>query len=337
LAELLAESGYATAALTDGILMTPEYGMDQGFDRFVARYEPLRAKLADAHATIRDLAGDGAPYFLFVHSYAVHEPYSVPSDGKQQERFFDRARGGMPLGVRSTFDMSHLLEGEMQDRLPATRIWMEALYDAASHRTDMALVEFLERIEAEGLLDDTVVVVTADHGEELFDRGAIGHGFQLPRRELVHVPLIVRAPRQKVGMRFSEPIAQPAIPNLLLTAIGIDARLGPDACVVPGVAGSFVTNPSYARHPLDRFVSLAVYSDACMDLSVTPHAGGDPVLRETELFGTQEACELRRPQMETVASCLRSRILEGAPREAPSAPALDAQQLKQMRALGYVR
>jgi hypothetical protein len=217
---------------------------------------------------------------------------------------------------------------------------LDGLYPAALRRPDGALVDFLEQSEAEGLLANTLVVVTADHGEELLDHGALGHGFQLPRRELVHVPLIVRAPGQRAGARIDEPLAQPAIANQLLEMLGTDARMAPDACLAPGVAGSFVTNPTYREHPLDRFVSLAVYSDACMQLDVTPYFETEPVLRDAELFGTEADCERQGPAMRAVASCLRARILDGvatAEGDAPPVAPPDLQLLEQLRALGYVR
>lgn len=158
--EALRRRGYATFAITENPNLTRELGFDQGFDRFDSfptrlDADPITECLLERAPEIRKRA----PYFLYLHYMDVHAPY----------------RERPPL-----FDPS--LEGE------ARKV---SAYDSGIRTVD----EHIGRaFAALGWEQDTLLVVTADHGEELAERGHFGHGASL-FTEILDIPLLVHAPK----------------------------------------------------------------------------------------------------------------------------------------------
>jgi len=174
LAELLRDAGYRTAAFTEDAYVVAGAGFDRGFDRYTEFRSEESASpgfaadtLGAAEAWLRDRARE--PFFLFVHTYQVHDPY-VP-----------------PRGYRGLFteDVDRGQPPEYDEKL--RRYEQEARY------TDERLADLLDTLEREGLAESTVLVVTSDHGESFSEHTIAGHGFTLYDDELL-VPLIVRAP-----------------------------------------------------------------------------------------------------------------------------------------------
>ena len=89
---------------------------------------------------------------------------------------------------------------------PAHQKWVADVYDASVASCDRYVGEVLDRLEELGLEDRTIVIFTADHGEELLEHGRYGHGQSL-FEEVVHVPLIVAGPGVQHGVRINEPVS----------------------------------------------------------------------------------------------------------------------------------
>lgn len=126
---------------------------------------------------------------LYLHYLDTHTPYHVP--GPDACTFCDPAYAGQILGPVFG-DVEGAQKGKFDNKRDRQRII--DLYDGAIHYTDAAIGRLLDGLRAQGVLDNTLVVVTADHGEELFDHGSFFHGQSL-YDELLHVPLLVRLPR----------------------------------------------------------------------------------------------------------------------------------------------
>ena len=118
-------------------------------------------------------------------------------------------------------------------------------YDAALSTADAAISSFLRRLEASGRWNDTLIIVTADHGELLGEHGLLGHteGLYEP---ILRVPLIIRHPemRATAGRRVKTPVERVDLAPTLLEAAGRDARvLGlPGRSLLP-----FLENPAAQR------------------------------------------------------------------------------------------
>tara|TARA_R110002126_G_scaffold64513_17_gene165264 strand:+ start:2980 stop:4593 length:1614 start_codon:yes stop_codon:yes gene_type:complete len=132
------------------------------------------------------------PFFLFVHLFDVHDPYTAPDP---YYTMFDPDYDGSITGMGVTSDA---IRADMSDR---DRHNLIARYDGGVRYVDDRLGEFFERLEARGISDDTLVVVTSDHGEEFFEHGGKTHRSAL-WLESISVPLIVRWPAGIEGGRF---------------------------------------------------------------------------------------------------------------------------------------
>jgi len=214
LAERLRAAGYETRAATAGGFCGPEFGFDRGFDVYVSR---PAGDLADWHALLEACAPEatGRPVFAFLQTYMVHAPYR--DDPQAHAPGYDG-----PLAGRDVTP-GEVLEPVRSGRLvldEADQDHVRRLYRAGVRRLDAALGGFLEAVE-ERLRDaPRLVVVTSDHGEELFEHGSVGHGHAL-WDEVVRVPLIVRFPEgDRVG-RSAAPVGGLAVAPTILEAAGL--------------------------------------------------------------------------------------------------------------------
>ncbi len=164
--EALRRRGYATWAITENPNLTPELGFDQGFQNFSAFPKNLEAETISARLFEQAEAITARPpYFLYLHYMDVHAPY------RERAPFFDAS-----------------LEGD------ARRI---SGYDSGIHHVDAHLRRAFEGLE---WAQNTVVIVTADHGEELGERGHFGHGASL-YSEVLDIPFLVYLPGGAGGGR----------------------------------------------------------------------------------------------------------------------------------------
>lgn len=141
------------------------------------------------------------PFFLTVFFSTAHFPYAAPAP--YYDKYADRSYRGRykyskpaSLGTDAPLDADDVRQ-------------VRALYDGAVASIDDAMAGVLRRLGALGLANDTIVVVTADHGETLFDNGhGQGHGDHLFGDEGTHVPLLVYDPRTPNAGRREEGIVR---------------------------------------------------------------------------------------------------------------------------------
>jgi arylsulfatase A-like enzyme len=146
------------------------------------------ARLADRAIAELDRAGD-RPLFLTVFFSAAHFPYASPDP-------FYRRYGSAEYGGPYRYQKPPLAPAPATE---ADRTQIRALYDGAVAATDAAIARVLDRLRSDGLADDTIVVLLADHGENLYDlpdRG-MGHGDHLRGSAADHVPWVWIDPRDR--------------------------------------------------------------------------------------------------------------------------------------------
>lgn len=211
LAERLRDRGFATQGIYANYNVSASLGFDQGFDEYV--HPPFNAgypgdkPITDAAAINREARNwleqerpDG-PWFLFLFYVDPHDPY-LP----HEEHDFGRpGNSHRPLGSRS---MLKTLDSKHPDaRVEQARQRVVDLYDGEIAYVDRHVGEILDLLEAQGLAEETVVILTADHGEGLWEhRHYRGHG-ELPYQHQIHVPLMVRWPgRTQAGDRVTRPV-----------------------------------------------------------------------------------------------------------------------------------
>jgi arylsulfatase A-like enzyme len=210
LAERLRRAGYHTFGMSANGWVSHPFGFDRGFDRFVLA-DNLKAPSLNRQL-LPQLDRLKPPFFLYVHYIDPHLPYEpeVGWDG-QPLAAAERAR---PVTIQEV-DAPHVLH-----RPPELLARARDLYDGEIRGVDDALRAVVGRLTQRGLMDHTVLVVTADHGEELEDHGRMSHG-QTVYQEVLQVPLVIRSPRLPAGRRPGRASLMDVVPTLL-DLLGID-------------------------------------------------------------------------------------------------------------------
>ncbi|GEM_PF-2555101 len=214
--ERLRAFGLEGGAFVSNALVAKGNNFHQGFSHWVQDNGPQGDADTDAESLnahlLQWLDGqpDGARWFAYVHYMDPHAPYGAP--GGERDRFtgdFSEERdfgGHLPRRVQvgnegplSLAEQAHVVD----------------LYDGEVAYFDRQLGLLLEELKTRGLTDKTVVVITADHGEELFENGRLGHGYALSE-PMLHVPLVLAGPNIPQGERVTEPVSTSALFNTLM-------------------------------------------------------------------------------------------------------------------------
>lgn len=218
LAEVLSSSGYYTAAFVSWVYVDSRYGFSQGFDAFKELIPPknkvdsstkwsFKAKqVADAAIEWVEKPNRGeTPFFLFVHFFDPHIDYAPP-DG--YDKMFDPDYAGPAQGtfqwLKTYIKGIHRVPNKIA---PRDLEHVKALYDGEIRYTDLHIKRLLDAVDKHVGLDNCLVVLTSDHGEEFFDHGSMeGHQWTL-YDEIIHVPLIIRFPQHRhAGKVVSDPV-----------------------------------------------------------------------------------------------------------------------------------
>lgn len=227
LAETMQEKGYVTAGFVSNPNIKKIFQFNRGFDEYfdspvedtlamaafresifgnilkeLSRYQ-FNWKYQNDVAEVNRHAfswldqNHSRPFFLYLHYIDPHEPYSPPEAYEKQ------------------FAQDH---GLVLHNNRKRKVGMD-LYDGEIRYTDDNLKILADRLKALKAWDNTIIIITSDHGEEFFEHGALGHGFSL-YQEVVHVPLIMHGPGIKKGHVVKEPVG---IVDLAATVLDVAA------------------------------------------------------------------------------------------------------------------
>jgi arylsulfatase A-like enzyme len=232
LAEILGAHGYRTFGVSANPLVSVRSGLARGFDSFAetwrARREtpyPPPREHPNFRAVERLLAelAPGERFFLFVNYVEAHGPNDPP------EPYRSRA-----LSPRATPELV-----ERASRLGAAAYYLDPasippaefavlseLYDGEIAYLDELVGGLLDALEESGRLDDTLLILTSDHGENLGDHGHFRHVFSL-YGSTVRVPLLLRLPGgERAGEVRTEPVGLVDVFPTILAAVGVTAPEG---------------------------------------------------------------------------------------------------------------
>ncbi len=260
LAETLASRGYATAGfVANTTYCSYETGLDRGFAHYEDYDVTLRGILLCSSLVERSLnflykhpglahrlgldgpsSGDrknaarinrdflawldrhedeDRPFFAFLNYYDVHHPYFSP------EPEIGESFGRKPESPEDFRLLKTWWERDKRRAKPGEVELARDAYDRCIAYLDNQLGRLFNELDHRGLIANSVVVVTADHGEHLGERGLFGHGVSVYRHEL-HVPLIVVAPGSvPQGQTVAEPVSLRDVPSTLLGLVGVDRTL----------------------------------------------------------------------------------------------------------------
>jgi arylsulfatase A-like enzyme len=257
LAESFRDAGYATAAFVSSFALDPRFGLGRGFDHLDAEFSRKRESISHRTGFAAQHEFEGydrpagetreraaawlaeveEPFFLFVHFFDPHAPYQggagilpyVPRGFAREVAAarMDRARAAQP-------DLDHASLAKILRHYQA-----EVLY------ADLQLGALLQALDAKGVRDNTLVVVTADHGEGLGQHGTLDHAPQVYDEQL-RVPLLFRWPgRIAAGRRIAIPVGLVDLAPTLAQLAGVPALSDADG-------RSFARSLTGARDPEPR-------------------------------------------------------------------------------------
>ncbi|HEX4495368.1 MAG TPA: sulfatase [Thermoanaerobaculia bacterium] len=205
LAQRLRGEGYQTFAASANGWVSRAFGFDRGFDTFLYRDS---LKSGELNRQLLPMLGRlKAPFFLYVHYIDPHAPYT-PDRGWDGKPLPEPLRS-RPVTIEE-LDATHFVH-----RSPELMARARDLYDGEIRQADEGLRALVSTLARQGLMKNTVLVVAADHGEELGEHGRMSHG-QTVYQEVLRVPLVIRAPGLiAAGQRLGRASLLDVVPTLL--------------------------------------------------------------------------------------------------------------------------
>ena len=231
IAEILRRNGYRTAAISGSPIvrntphrLNPTAGFGRGFDTFEEECLWDPAACLNGRA-LKHLRGeDNRPFFLYLHYIDPHDPYRPPRSERGSFRFARPRAASEKKFIRQgePTPIAAMIYGGQPDPgvTPAELQHLIDLYDEEIAYFDRRFAEFLAAVREAGLLDNTILVFTSDHGEDFLEHGHILHGRTLFDTS-IQTPLILRIPGVKPRV-VTEPVQNLDIVPTLLDYAGID-------------------------------------------------------------------------------------------------------------------
>ncbi len=244
LAEILRGTGYLTTAFTGGVLVAERLSFDKGFELFYQEDTLYKDKDIDIELILQKAlqwvkSNQGAPFFLFLHSYEPHGKYY-----KHEDFFKGEIDESIVTSEYEAFNLKHmpgedeleppeiwkyvtLWKGKLRKEDPRTTLgdvkYIEEIYDSEIAFIDFQLEQFFDGLRRQGALDNTIVVFTSDHGEAFFEHNLLQHG--LLYDENLRVPLIFWGPGLlPANVSVDEYVSAVDIVPTILDLAGIEAQ-----------------------------------------------------------------------------------------------------------------
>ncbi|MFO8073450.1 MAG: sulfatase [Polyangia bacterium] len=219
LPELLGET--TSAAIVTNAFLHPSLGFARGFNHYDHEVAGLyKARRADevTDAAIEWLRGhEDDSFFLMVHYFDPHISYDPPPEYRKRFAKPPSGRIGVPFADHAAARSGELDPSENEER------FIRGLYNGEVRFVDDQIGRMLEEMDGLGMLDDSWIALTADHGEEQFDHGSFDHGHRY-EDEVTRVPLVIRAPggKWKAGERVGWSARHVDIAPTVLDWLGVE-------------------------------------------------------------------------------------------------------------------
>ena len=315
LAELLKENGFATGAVVSSFVMDRQFGLDQGFDTYDDTFiNPVPIPFKNPHRAER--RGNETSqkacqwleknhkddFFLFLHYYDPHGLYSPPE--------------------------------------PFASQFSENLYAGEIAYTDACIRQVLDKLKELKIYDDSLIIITADHGEGRGDHGEEEHGFYIYQSS-IHVPLIVHYPRGR--FRKKQVSNAVGIVDIVPTVCRWTGIPTPSECIGQDLTGYLESETMDSRYMYSETLVPADYACGSL-LSLTGDRwkyiqSSAPELYDLSTDPTElnnlvdEEAKRVRVMQEELKQLLTEQVRKTASR---SDQALDAQSRAKLESLGYI-
>ena len=171
---------------------------------------------------------DKQPHFAYFHLFSPHSPYKP---GGRFSRLF--RNDGFTIPPKKVVPEFSSLYTESEAALLRKR----AAYDRQVAQVDAEFGKLVDRLDANGALENTYLIVTSDHGE-MFERGFSGHGGRLMYEPVLRIPLLIRAPKQSARIDIRTPTSNVDILPTILSIAGKEIPQALEGEVLPGFGGN---------------------------------------------------------------------------------------------------
>ena len=351
LAELLKKNGYETGAVVSTAVLKKDKNLDQGFDDYFHNFNPEEEKASLEIWEVQGPADEANRYafkwleenrnrkfFFWTHYYDIHAPYV------EHEGFKDRFD---PEAEDFTYDIKNKWE-------TPPRVGWKYLnltnYDRQVAFTDYHLGKLIEKLEGLGLLDKTVIVITSDHGNGLYQHRDIWTHGDFVYEEQIKIPLLFILPDLQESLRIENIVESVDIMPTLLALLGINYRHRMDGrSMIPlvekgkwgkeerayalskieksGAEGTPLRYQFCVRTPTEKLIQTIQGENEFYDLRRDP-------------FEKENIYSTARQQQSRLVSKLTAEGLNWA-RQTELAkitsPKIDKRTLKELKTLGYIQ
>jgi len=227
ISEVLKKYGISTAGFHSNPYLCGYFGWNRGWDFF---YDSMQDEVSDKIPYIK---GDGInhkveqwlssytkddnynPFFLWTHYMDVHEPY-IPT-----KKYLNKVDPSINLSENEMLNLFKeiILKRDVSDK--ETVKLLKKLYDAGVCETDNYVKEFFKILEKYGVLKDSMVIITTDHGDEFGEHGGLSHDGKM-YSELINSPLIIYFNDRTQGKPCDNLVSNIDIPPTILSLFGLE-------------------------------------------------------------------------------------------------------------------
>ncbi len=218
-ADVFRQNNYKTAGIITLPFVSSKYGFSKGFETFTQLFKERAGTVTDK--AIQWLQGNkDQNCFLFLHYCDVHWPYFPPPKYAQM---FDVDTAGDEWKYYGKLSFLRKYGDPAVPMPEEVKKTVIGLYDGEIRSFDFHLQRLIDFLEKEDLAEDTILVITSDHGEEFKEHDSFGHSHSF-YSEVIKVPLIIYFPRHiKGGGKINEPVGTADLPLTLMRMAGIKA------------------------------------------------------------------------------------------------------------------
>jgi choline-sulfatase len=349
LSEVLWESGYRTSAFVGNAVLHSQSGFSQGFEEYIHTWQLSFENEHPTESLVRTVLDrqSDRPFFVFINMIEPHSPYD------SSREFLGRYDRHPEIDLVSSSWVEHVSGDRV---LSATEIeHLSDLYDSEIQYVDAFVGRIVSLLRERGMLDETLLVITADHGEHFGDHGLMEHLFNLYETN-VRVPLLIRyaglpTSRDPTLIQLTDPfdaiIRLTEAPSIAISTsfFSSEERTADHSVVMEHYypLWFFARTPGSRDHPgLDRFkrrlravragnLKLIVGSDGSVELyDVVRDPGELQDLSSVDEHATTVQ-DLRTRLYDALGDCWDSE------RASETAIDLDDETIRELKSLGYIR
>ncbi len=334
LASVLKAAGFATACFNGGGQLHRIWGLDRGFDVYQSANAEASADVGDdtlsqqvavARPWLRSVRE--RPFFLFLHTYETHHPYT-PSP--QRLAVFEPPHYSGRLPKEISIRLIKKINSGRKKLAPGDLEHIVAAYDAEIASADAGFAELLQLLRELGRYDSALVVLLSDHGEAFGERGKVGwHGDTL-YDELLRIPLLMKLPgRQLAGTTIDAQVSGIDVAPTMLEVLGVPVPEAFSGAAVD-LAGRAARHPPWSVAGVDGAdTALAVrtsewkwYTGRLFDLKHDP--------------GEREDVSRRYPRIEAELEGKLAEMMRSRPYAHRTPVSVDDELTERLKALGYL-